>query len=550
MRSLDLRKNIMRTLRKVELLKCLRLQQLQRLADLFNEDSFTTGQYIIRQGEIGENFYIIVKGRCDCTINQQDENGMHGEKVVMHLKDNDYFGEKALLTSNPRAANVIAMTDCKTLFIGKRSFEEVLGPLSAIIDDDRRRREEQAQVYLLQNSISSLKDIKMMGIVQEDMLGPSFLGCFALPQSKEDRSNSAGPETSTDDDDDNIKSSEDVPNVTIRSFIFGEADKISQSMVVFQSIETFKVVTNNTSSPFVPHIQAILRNSNAVHLIIKAPLVCDISTLITHSSVKISKDDARKMSLSPSISLSTSATGSIVENTSMFTNPHALRADIVCYIAACIIRGLQTLHEVGILYRSVQPEGLFVNNHGMVVLGDYRVSKVGTVGGKTYTLCGAADYLAPEQIAQRGHGTPADLWALGVLLYELAVGVHPFSSSSEVATYSKITSFGTKTFPSLQFPDFIPSELKSLINQLLVPTPEARLGANSPGYSSLKKHPFFRSSIPWESLDSMISPLIHSTQAELNDILADGFDDKWWAIFDTPYVSKDGWESRIDTHIL
>jgi hypothetical protein len=59
---MNIRKETIKTLKKVELLNSLNLQQIQRLADLLVEETYKRGEFIIRQGDIGESFYIIVKG--------------------------------------------------------------------------------------------------------------------------------------------------------------------------------------------------------------------------------------------------------------------------------------------------------------------------------------------------------------------------------------------------------------------------------------------------------------------------------------------------------
>jgi cAMP-dependent protein kinase regulator len=108
-RSGGSRKEIFKSLRSVELFHCLSFPQIQRLTDLLKENTYQAGEYIIRQGDVGETFYVLLEGQCDCTINQQDGT----ENIVFQPKVHDYFGEKALLTSSPRAANVVARSAVK-----------------------------------------------------------------------------------------------------------------------------------------------------------------------------------------------------------------------------------------------------------------------------------------------------------------------------------------------------------------------------------------------------------------------------------------------------
>ena len=81
-------------------------------------------------------------------------------------QEKEYFGERALLDSRPRAANVIATSKTKVMYIHKSAFEEVLGPLANIIDEDRLRRENiDSQVVSVP---ASRKEINLMGVISLD----------------------------------------------------------------------------------------------------------------------------------------------------------------------------------------------------------------------------------------------------------------------------------------------------------------------------------------------------------------------------------------------
>jgi CRP-like cAMP-binding protein len=519
MRSIDARKGIIRTLKKVELLKCLNNVQMQRLVDLLVEDVYPENHYIIRQGEVGDNFYLIVKGSCDCTINGgASASEGSSETVVMQLKDNDYFGEKALLTANPRAANVIARTPTKVLYINKKAFEEVLGPLSEIIDRDRERREAISKIDSSLQYPQKLADITMLGVVSQEPSSLILLGSFGKPSAS---------------------STSNQANVSVRSFLLNEADRLGISSAVIASIDIARTVTGFTpanSSLVLPRLLTVIRDPNAFHLVIGSAIVCDLATIVLSANARAGYPE--------------SATTSESSPSSSQTPQQPLRQEVVAYIAGSIVSGLEQLHSLGIAYRAIQPESIAVDVRGFIQFTDYRVSKAGLTGeNKTFTICGATDYLAPEQISQRGHGTPVDLWALGTLLYELSVGTHPFGSNGEVATYTKISTFGSKSFPSLPFPDYVSSEIKAIINQLLVPTPEARLGAGVGGFDALKKHALFRG-FDWKALDAMKSPLQALAVAELEELSREGVDPKLLSAFDADYTASNSvssnWIDLID----
>lgn len=165
------------------------------------------------------------------------------------------------------------------------------------------------------------------------------------------------------------------------------------------------------------------------------------------------------------------------------------------FILANIINGIEFLHSIGIVYRAIQPEAIHLTLNGKVVLIDYIISKIGGVGGRTFTLCGVPDYLSPEQVSQQGHNEAVDFWSLGVLIYELTTHQNPFSrdNNGELAIFSKITSYGTPGFPSLTYSSLFSENLISLITLLLNPQPEERLGYGKNGFDRLKQHDYFKS---------------------------------------------------------
>ena len=143
-----------------------------------------------------------------------------------------------------------------------------------------------------------------------------------------------------------------------------------------------------------------------------------------------------------------------------------------------------------------------------------------------------------------------DFWALGVLVFELFTGQHPFSvKGGEVATYSRITAFGTKAFPSLAYPDtssISAAKVTSFVDKLVVSSPEARLGAGvgSSGFPALKKAAFFEG-VNFAGLADTKSPMSPLARAAHEIVAQEGLDQEIVAAFDAPHDPAD-WELDVD----
>jgi CRP-like cAMP-binding protein len=133
-----------RILQSVPLLSKLSETKLARLSGVMRVQSFTAGSYIIKQGEEGSRFYIINEGEVRCTR----QVSAHQEEELIKLYPQEFFGERALLTNEPRKANVIAVGNVECLVLERSNFQSLLTEVHDDIKDvvSKRAPEEEEVV--------------------------------------------------------------------------------------------------------------------------------------------------------------------------------------------------------------------------------------------------------------------------------------------------------------------------------------------------------------------------------------------------------------------
>lgn len=124
---------------KVQVLAKMDPYERSQLADVLKTLKFEPGEFIIKQGDTGNDFYIVEEGHAVATkVLHQG----HAPEEVMKYNPGDYFGELALIKNEPRAANVQAVSKVLCLSLDRHSFKRLLGSLEDILKRNAKHYEE------------------------------------------------------------------------------------------------------------------------------------------------------------------------------------------------------------------------------------------------------------------------------------------------------------------------------------------------------------------------------------------------------------------------
>jgi len=524
-------KDIHDVLRKVPFLSELEDPILTKITDVLTSVNFPMGERIINKGDVGEVFYILREG----IVKVHDIGFGPSQYVDQFLKPGDWFGERALLTGEPRIANCTAESPCSVLCLSRETFEKTLGPLQDLIDHAMKKRvlmgvpifaNSHFQPYEMTRLTDYVSEVSLLkGTMLAEEGQPAKKNLYIIRTGKVLISfdngliNDLGP-----GDYFGENTIQEEENTISHQTITVEEDTVC-GILTQASIESVIGSVKRLGKPLPPVAVKLDRTLRLKDL--QKERILGVGTfgkvwLVSHKVSKIPY--ALKMLAKREIIGHHQVEGVIREKNIMASIDHPFVVNLkntfqddehlymlielvqggelfsvihtevrdgipnpnARFYAACILQSLSHLHHRNICYRDLKPENILIDSKGYGVLVDLGFAKV--VMDKTYTLCGTPEYLAPEIILSKGHDKGVDYWAFGVLIYEMLVGRSPFYTygSDQVSLFKRIVQV------KYGFPEGKVNDLaQDLITRLIVRRQANRFGCLARGDMDIRDHPWF-----------------------------------------------------------
>ena len=178
-------------------------------------------------------------------------------------------------------------------------------------------------------------------------------------------------------------------------------------------------------------------------------------------------------------------------------NSHKLSLKQIASIIKDVISAVYFLHHMQpkIIHRDIKPQNVLLNKELSAKLTDFGWSNYYRQGEhKRLTMCGTLSYFAPEIINKEGHDEHVDIWCIGVLLFDLIAGYHPFKGYDMQSIRKNINKL------KIKWPKGMDRDASDLIYKILKYSPEERLSLRQ-----ILHHPFFTKFFP-EAASCLVRP--------------------------------------------
>jgi serine/threonine protein kinase len=206
--------------------------------------------------------------------------------------------------------------------------------------------------------------------------------------------------------------------------------------------------------------------------------------------------------------------------------PGQLSAHLTLHIGRAIASALAKAHDENILHRDIKPANILVMKEGEVLLTDFGIAKPLVASVEDHTdltkpdiMMGTAKYLSPEQVQGRLLDGRADIYSLGLVLYECLAGKAPFKGENEQQT--AIQRLQRDPTPLGGIRSDIPSNLITVIHKMLMRKPEHRYSTCHEVVRALDEvsQQNYDALTPVDGLNQSMAPATPRSRSSLNDPL-------------------------------
>ncbi|WP_143237576.1 Stk1 family PASTA domain-containing Ser/Thr kinase [Boudabousia liubingyangii] len=151
-----------------------------------------------------------------------------------------------------------------------------------------------------------------------------------------------------------------------------------------------------------------------------------------------------------------------------------------------VLIGLQAAHSQGIIHRDIKPENILLSPDGTPQIADFGLAQTisQTSGATSHTLLGTVAYVAPELITKGESDERSDLYALGIMLFEMLTGSVPFKGANAInIAYAHVSQ---SVPPISQIVDWMPTEVDEFLSSLTAQDPEERFESAQAALADLR----------------------------------------------------------------
>jgi cGMP-dependent protein kinase len=480
-------------LRKVKILETLSDKQLLLLSRRLTTSLYSSGDVIIKQGDIGDAFYMLTEGNVSVQVN-------HVQLAI--LGPGAFFGEMSLMSNERRSATVVAMASppapaqssaeagddedsgcserlsnrkkneiaatsgtvetedvdrsaVRCFVLSRADFVELLGPLDALIKAESKRR---AEMLANANSPSSplLSRLRSLSSSMFGGGGTNASSPVGAAGSSKNSSSRARKSTSAEFISTSalfdIDALEKVKRIGSGTFseVFLVRDALSDKQYAMKVLlKNNLLITKQERSIFSERDSCLL----AANCQFVVPL---FATLQDEHSVYFIEQFVPTGDLWNALYNATSPSKCMLP----ISKVGGLLLPAAQFYASVILAFLVHIHEQELIFRDLKPENMvgmliiihnclcrpnfinclcyiieMVDGNGYLKIVDFGSAKVLSLSDKlcrTYTLCGCAEYASPEAVLGKGYNRSVDFWAFGIFIYELLTRKTPFANDNMV----------------------------------------------------------------------------------------------------------------------